>query len=88
MVKNKNSLNIFKETIKNIPLASQTFSKSYKFLPNKRSPLFIKKASGCYVTDVDGNQYIDMVNALLSVSIGYRVKKLIMQLLIKSKKMV
>lgn len=76
MVKNKNSLNIFKETIKNIPLASQTFSKSYKFLPNKRSPLFIKKASGCYVTDVDGNQYIDMVNALLSVSIGYRVKKI------------
>ena len=31
-----------------IPLGSQTFSKSYRFLPKKNSPLFIKKGSGCY----------------------------------------
>lgn len=70
------SKKIFKKAIKNIPLASQTFSKSYKFLPENRSPLFLKKGKGCYVYDYDNNKYIDLVNGLLSVSIGYNIKEI------------
>ena len=65
----------FKLAIKNIPLASQTFSKSYKFLPKNRSTFF-KKGKGCYVYDYDKNKYIDLVNGLLSISIGYKIKEI------------
>ena len=59
---------------KNIPLASQTFSKSKLFLPFGKSPLFLKKGVGCYVYDVDNNKYIDLISGLLSVSLGYNIK--------------
>ena len=59
---------------KNIPLASQTFSKSKLFLPSGKSPLFLKKGVGCYVYDVDNNKYIDLISGLLSVSLGYNIK--------------
>lgn len=57
---------------KNIPLASQTFSKSIYHYPKGASPLFIKKGKGCHVWDIDDNQYIDFVGALLSISLGYQ----------------
>lgn len=57
------------ETI--IPLGSQTFSKSKVAYPEGVSPLFINKAQGCQVWDVDNNQYTDFVSGLLSVSLGY-----------------
>ena len=37
---------LLKRIEKNIPLASQTFSKSKLFLPDKRAPLFLKKEIG------------------------------------------
>lgn len=55
-----------------IPLASQTFSKSHYSLPKGAAPLFIDKADGAKIWDVDGNEYIDLVNGLLSVSLGYK----------------
>ena len=61
---------------KNIPLGSQTFSKSKLFLPHKKTPLFLDRGSGCYVYDVDGNKYIDLISGLLSVSIGYNIKEI------------
>ena len=54
-----------------IPLGSQTFSKSKTQYPVGVSPLFIERAQGSKVWDIDGNEYVDFVNALLSVSIGY-----------------
>ena len=54
-----------------IPLGSQTFSKSRTQYPVGVSPLFIKKAKGCHVWDLDGNKYIDLVSALASVTLGY-----------------
>jgi glutamate-1-semialdehyde 2,1-aminomutase len=54
-----------------IPLGSQTFSKSKLVYPLGVSPLFIKRGSGCLVWDADDNQYIDFVNGLLSISLGY-----------------
>jgi glutamate-1-semialdehyde 2,1-aminomutase len=55
-----------------IPLGSQTFSKSRTQYPVGISPLFIKKAKGCLTWDVDGNRYIDLVNSLAAITLGYR----------------
>ena len=54
-----------------IPLGSQTFSKSRTQYPVGISPLFIDKAKGCHVWDLDGNKYIDLVSSLASVTLGY-----------------
>jgi glutamate-1-semialdehyde 2,1-aminomutase len=54
-----------------IPLGSQTFSKSRTQYPVGISPLYIKKAKGCKVWDLDGNRYIDLVSSLASVTLGY-----------------
>jgi glutamate-1-semialdehyde 2,1-aminomutase len=54
-----------------IPLGSQTFSKSRVVFPVGVSPLFLTRGKGSRVWDVDGNEYIDFVNGLLAVSLGY-----------------
>ena len=59
-----------------IPLGTQTFSKSKMQYPVGVSPLFVKKAKGAYIWDVDGNKYIDLVNALAAVTLGYRDNKI------------
>lgn len=58
-----------------IPLGSQTFSKSRTQYPVGISPLFIEKASGCHVWDIDGNKYTDLVSSLASVTLGYGEKR-------------
>ncbi len=57
---------------KTIPFGSQTFSKSHLFYPENAAPLYISHGDGARVFDVDGNDYIDLVNALLPVVLGYR----------------
>lgn len=54
-----------------IPLGSQTFSKSRTQYPVGISPLFIEKAKGYAVWDIDGNEYIDLVSSLASVTLGH-----------------
>lgn len=54
-----------------IPLGSQTFSKSRTQVPVGASPLFLKKASGAEVWDLDDNNYIDFTSALAAISLGY-----------------
>lgn len=56
---------------KSIPLGSQTFSKSKTQFPVGAAPLFLKKGKGSKVWDLDDNQYIDFMNGLLCVSLGY-----------------
>lgn len=56
---------------KTIPLGSQTFSKSRIAFPQNAAPLFIERGLGSKVWDADNNEYIDFVNGLLSVSLGY-----------------
>lgn len=61
-----------------IPLGSQTFSKSRTQYPIGISPLFIDKAKGSKVWDIDGNKYIDLVSSLASITLGYsdvRIKR-------------
>jgi glutamate-1-semialdehyde 2,1-aminomutase len=54
-----------------MPLGSQTFSKSYTQYPRGVSPYFAQRGKGCRLWDVDGNEYVDFVNALASVTLGY-----------------
>ena len=54
-----------------IPLGTQTFSKSYTQYPHGVAPFFIQKGKGSRCWDIDGNEYIDFVNALLSVTLGH-----------------
>lgn len=62
---------MLKRALKVIPLGSQTFSKSKTQYPYGVSPYFIKRGQGSHVWDVDGNEYIDFVNALAAVTLGY-----------------
>ncbi|MEA2552217.1 MAG: glutamate-semialdehyde -aminomutase [Fimbriimonadaceae bacterium] len=54
-----------------IPLGSQTFSKSHIQFPTGAAPHFLDKGKGSHVWDVDGNEYVDFVNGLLPVILGY-----------------
>ena len=67
----KKSEQLLERALKSIPLASQTFSKSLTQYPKGVSPFFIEKGKGSKVWDVDGNEYIDFVNSLAAVTLGY-----------------
>lgn len=71
-MKIEKSLKFFARAGKNIPLASQTFSKSYLQYIKGQAPLFLTRGRGCRVWDIDGNEYTDMINGLLAVSLGYQ----------------
>ncbi len=62
---------LLNQALKTIPLGSQTFSKSKTQYVVGSSPFFIEKAKGAQVWDVDGNVYLDFVNALACVTLGY-----------------
>jgi len=57
--------------LRTIPVGSQTFSKSKTQFPPGVSPYFIKKGLGSHVWDVDGNEYIDFINGLGCITLGY-----------------
>jgi glutamate-1-semialdehyde 2,1-aminomutase len=54
-----------------IPLGAQTFSKSRTQFPRGISPYFADRAKGGRVWDADGNEYVDLINALCSVTLGH-----------------
>ena len=60
-----------KETLDIIPTGSQTFSKSHLQYPRAHAPMFIERGKGSRVWDIDGNEYVDMVNGLMAISLGY-----------------
>lgn len=64
----------FKKVEAVIPLASQTFSKSYLQYIKGRAPLFATHGKGAYLWDYDGNRYVDLINGLLPVVLGYQYK--------------
>ncbi|MBB6671699.1 aminotransferase class III-fold pyridoxal phosphate-dependent enzyme [Cohnella nanjingensis] len=59
------------QALRTIPLGSQTFSKSMTQYPRGVSPYFIARGQGSRVWDVDGNEYVDYVNSLGAVLLGY-----------------
>src|SRR3989338_9014569 len=68
----RKSQELFKKVSKIIPLASQTFSKSYLQFIKGHAPLFVSHAKGAVIWDVDGHRYVDFINALLPVILGYQ----------------
>ncbi|MFA6552384.1 MAG: aminotransferase class III-fold pyridoxal phosphate-dependent enzyme [Candidatus Paceibacterota bacterium] len=70
----KKSNEFFKKVSEVIPLAAQTFSKSYLQYVKGNAPLFADRAKGAYIWDIDGNKYLDMINSLLPVILGYQYK--------------
>src|SRR3990167_4485282 len=66
------SQKLFERASKIIPFGAQTFSKSHLQFPSESSPLFLTHGDGAYAFDVDGNDYVDLVGALLPNVLGYR----------------
>lgn len=66
-----NSEALLERALKTIPLGSQTFSKSKTQYPHGVSPYFIVKGHGARVWDADGNEYLDFINSLASITLGY-----------------
>jgi glutamate-1-semialdehyde aminotransferase len=54
-----------------VPGASQTFSKGANQFVRGASPLFLERASGARVWDVDGHEYLDFTMGLCAVTLGY-----------------
>lgn len=71
----KKSEEFLQRAEKTVPLGSQTFSKSKTQLPIGISPFFASKGQGAYIWDVDGNKYIDFVNSLAAITLGYNDKR-------------
>lgn len=67
----KKSEEMLKKALESIPLGAQTFSKSMTQLPKGVSPFFVSKAKAARFWDVDGNEYLDLSNALAAVTLGY-----------------
>lgn len=67
-----NSEKLLERALRTIPLGSQTFSKSKTQYPLGVSPLFIQRGIGSRVWDVDGNEYVDFINSLAAITLGYQ----------------
>jgi glutamate-1-semialdehyde 2,1-aminomutase/spore coat polysaccharide biosynthesis protein SpsF len=67
-----NSQRLVERAERIIPTGSQTFSKSRLQFPPGAAPLFLTHGNGGRVHDVDGNEYVDLVSALLPNVLGYR----------------
>jgi glutamate-1-semialdehyde 2,1-aminomutase len=63
---------LLKQAEKIIPLGAQTFSKSKTQFPFGVSPYFATHADGAYLYDVDGNKYLDFINSLAAITLGYQ----------------
>ena len=62
---------LLERALKTIPLGSQTFSKSKTQYPLGVSPYFITRGDGARVWDADGNEYLDFINGLCAITLGY-----------------
>lgn len=67
----KKSEALLMREVKVSPLASQTFSKSYRYFCRGMAPNYMDRGEGCYVYDVDGNKFIDYMCALGPITVGY-----------------
>jgi glutamate-1-semialdehyde 2,1-aminomutase/spore coat polysaccharide biosynthesis protein SpsF len=54
-----------------IPGAAQTYSKSWRHHIRGVTPIFLDRGKGAIVTDVDGNEYVDLIQGLLPNILGY-----------------
>ena len=62
---------LLQRELKVSPLAAQTYSKSYRYFCRGFAPSYMDHGEGCYIYDVDGNNFIDYVCALGPITVGY-----------------
>lgn len=65
------SVEMLDRALRVIPLGAQTFSKSHTQFPRGAAPFFMDRAEGSHAWDVDGNEYVDFNNGLLSITLGH-----------------
>ena len=65
------SLALWQRAQQVIPGGSQTNSKRPSSYAFGHYPIYAGRAQGCRIWDVDGNEYVDYVNGLGPVSLGY-----------------
>jgi len=71
----ENSEELFNEALKLIPGGVAGIRRPYNFVPGEY-PIFFESARGGRVTDVDGNEYIDMLCAYGPIIIGHREEEI------------
>src|SRR5262249_59691344 len=54
-----------------VPGAAQTLSKGPSMFVEGAYPAFLERGRGCRVWDVDGNEYVDYLLGLASITLGY-----------------
>ncbi|OHB78743.1 MAG: hypothetical protein A2W31_09380 [Planctomycetes bacterium RBG_16_64_10] len=54
-----------------IPSATQTLAKGPSQYVDGVAPKYLSRGKGCHVWDVDGNQYIDLMMGVGTLSLGY-----------------
>ncbi len=70
-----NSERLYKESQELIPGGMMGIRRPYNFVPGEY-PIFFDSAKGGKVTDVDGNEYIDMLCAYGPIIIGHREREI------------
>jgi glutamate-1-semialdehyde 2,1-aminomutase len=65
------SLNLLARARRFVPGASQTISKGANMFVEGAYPVFLERGHGCRVWDVDGNEYVDYILGLASITLGY-----------------
>lgn len=71
----KKSLRLWQEAEEVIMDGTNLYSKGPKTYVFGAYPIFLEKARGCHVWDVDGNKYIDYCMSFGSVILGYAYEK-------------
>jgi len=65
------SLELYDRALDYIPMGTSTFSRNPNLYVIGAAPLYISRAKGCRVIDVDGNEFIDYSMSLSIVILGY-----------------
>src|SRR5215813_10551708 len=65
------SLDMLDRARRVVPGAAQTLSKGPSMFVEGAYPVFLERGSGCRVWDVDGNEYVDYLLGLASITLGY-----------------
>lgn len=67
----KNSMEMYKRAEELIPGCTQLISRRASQFASGVSPVYAEKAKGARFIDVDGNEYLDMMNAVSAVILGH-----------------
>jgi len=71
MTRYAQSESLLQAALELFPTGTQTAMKSAVSFPVGVSPLFVQRAQGSRLWDVDGNEYVDFVGALGPITLGY-----------------